>query len=425
MRRFSSTHFYLFSALIFALAIVLDTTGQAQTFQLLHIFTGGQDGYGPSAGLTMDRTGNLYGTAAGGGGGGAGTVFKMTHKNGGWLFTPLYSFAGGNDGGNPYARVIFGPDGSLYGTTFAGGGCSSGGHCGTVFNLRPSASACKAALCPWTETVLYRFTGGGDGGWPGYGDLTFDQVGNIYGTTQTGGNAACDPPSGCGTVFKLVQSSGGQWTENVLYSFTGLDDGAYPAGSVIFDQSGSLYGTTARNGTYGCGTVFELTPSGAGWTERTLYEFNPSQGDGCVSVAALIFDQLGNLYGTNSSGGLQDGGTVFELTPQQDGTWTEAVLYSFTGTPGSNDGPFGGLAVDAAGNLCGTTYGSGAYLQGNVFKLTPSNGAWEYTSLHDFTGGGDGSQPWGAVVFDSHGNLYGTASSGGANGNGVVWEITP
>ena len=412
------------AALVTVLGLVLLTqAAQAQTFVPLHEFTGGQDGENPAAGLTTDRAGNLYGTTQNGGNG-HGTVFKMAHKKGGWLFTPLYSFAGGNDGATPYARVIIGADGSLYGTTTAGGGngCSGGRGCGTVFNVRPSVVACTTALCPWTETVLYRFTGGNDGATPSFGDLIFDQAGNVYGTTEQGGGTECNG-SGCGTVFKLTRSSGGRWAESIVYSFTGANDGGSPIGGVIFDMNGNLYGTTAAKGSYNCGTVFQLTPSGSGWAEHTLYPFNPNQGDGCSSFAGLAFDNSGNLYGTNLTGGYQGGGTVFELM-SVSGNWTETVLYAFTSQ--YNDGPMASLAVNPGGtNLFGTTTFSGAYGLGNVFKLTLSNGSWMYTSLHDFLGYNDGSNPGGSVILDANGNLYSTASSGGGDGGGVVFEITP
>jgi uncharacterized repeat protein (TIGR03803 family) len=156
-------------ALICALTVIATKLAQAQTFKVIYTFTGGQDGGGPNAGLTMDRAGNLYGTASGGGAHGYGTVFKLAPKGSGWIFTPLYSFQGGTDGANPIARVIFGPDGSLYGTTTDGGNssCQRGPGCGTVFKLQPSPTACKTALCPWKETVVYRFTGGSDGANPG------------------------------------------------------------------------------------------------------------------------------------------------------------------------------------------------------------------------------------------------------------------
>ncbi len=181
---------------LFALLVLMSPSAQAQTYKVLYNFTGQQDGGAPYAGLTMDRAGNFYGTTQGGGKGN-GTVFKLASKGPGWIFTPLYSFQGSPDGAQPLARVIFGPDGSLYGTTSGGGA----GY-GTVFKLQPSPIACKTALCPWSETVLYRFTGGNDGGNPQNGDLLIDQSGTIYGTTLNGG------AYGHGAVFSLTPSHG-------------------------------------------------------------------------------------------------------------------------------------------------------------------------------------------------------------------------
>jgi hypothetical protein len=165
---------------------------QAQTFTVLHNFTGGLDGSSPYAGLSMDGGGNLYGTTSAGGTG-YGAVFELSRKGSGWVFHPLYSFAGGTDGEGPVARVIMGPNGTLYGTTYAGGvpGCSGGYGCGTVFNLRPSPIVCRAVLCSWVETVLYSFNGDSDGANPLLGDIVFDQSGNLYGTTENGGGVGC------------------------------------------------------------------------------------------------------------------------------------------------------------------------------------------------------------------------------------------
>jgi uncharacterized repeat protein (TIGR03803 family) len=399
---------------------------QAQTFTILHAFTAGADGAVPYAGLTMDKSGNLYGTAAFGGAADSGTVFKLSHKGSGWVFTPLYSFQGGNDGVSPQARVIFGRDGTLYGTTFygGGGGCSWPG-CGTVFNLRPPAHACKAVLCPWTKTMLYQFTGGIDGANPGLGDLIFDEAGNIYGTTIFGGS------NDKGTVYELTPSNGG-WTASVLYSFGGhsLTPSSNPYGGMIFDTTGNLYGTTTHGGIQGpscpvsndrgCGTVFKLTPSSGGWTETDLYDFTGGS-DGFLPTGGVIFDQTGNLYGTTPLGGSGGGGTVFMLTPDLNGGWTFSLLYSFSVGYGS----YASLTMDSLGNLYGTTYGDGLGY-GNVFKLTPSSGGWTETDLYDFTGGSrDGGNPYCAVTVDAQGNIYGTASSGGFYGYGVVWEITP
>lgn len=393
---------------------------QAQTLNDLHYFSG-PDGATPEAGLTIDAAGNLYGTTSAGGAG-YGTVFKMSLKNGHWVINQLYSFAGGNDGDDPEARVVFGPDGALYGTTSEGGGADAG----TVFVLRPPLSSCKSALCPWNETVIYRFTGGLDGGDPEYGDLTFDKDGNIYGTASEGG--AYD----YGVVYKLTRS-GNNWTQSVLYNFANNPDGATPLSGVIFDKAGNLYGTTqygggrAGCGTFGCGVVFQLTPSDSGWTETIIHAFKADQTEGNFPVGGLYIDSSGNLYGTTCYGGTTFGGTVFEMSPAGGGSWTFTLLNN--GLPLYDGfivaGPLGNLNMDSAGNLYGTTYGGGIYDGGTVFKLTPSSGQWTYTSLHDFEDQQDGYYPYGTVVFDKAGNMYGTTEGAGGGVPGVVFQIVP
>ena len=258
---------------------------QAQTLSILHTFTGGGDGGEPYAGLTIDQAGNLYGTTSTGGAG-YGTVFKLSHVGTGWILSTLYTFEGGNDGATPQARVVFGPDGTLYGTTSYGGA----GY-GAVFSLRPPGQPCRSTNCPWTETVLYRFTGTVDGAIPGYGDLAFDAAGNIYGTTM-GGGANCSPYYHCGVVFKLSRS-GGSWTESVLYSFSPSgNDGLIPDSGVVLGSAGNLYGTTVLGGVDGGGVVFQLTQSGSAWTETVLHSFGGSN-DGDGPVGGLIMDQPG------------------------------------------------------------------------------------------------------------------------------------
>jgi len=408
-------------AIAFMLVVAAPQPAQAQTFNVLHTFTGGKDGGAPWAGLTMDGAGNLYGTASEGGitGGncgldGCGTVFQLKHKGSGWVFNPLYEFTGGSDGANPEARVIFGPNRTLYGTTNRGGTDGNG----TVFNVRPFASVCKTVLCPWMETVLYRFTGDPDGHAPEYGDLVFDQAGNIYGTTGSGGNSF-------GTVYELTPSGGG-WTESVLYAFS-HSDGDAPTGGVILDNAGNLYGTTNNGGLFDFGTVFELTYSmGFGWSESFLYSFQNGS-DGSNPSAGLIFDQSGNLYGATLHGGSGGGGTVFKLTPSSGG-WTFSLVYSLTGTQNHSCGPIGKLVMDGAGNLFGTANCDGEYNAGSVFKLTPSGNSWIYTDLHDFCSYpncSDGGYPRSNVVIDANGNLYGTTSGNGQTQTfSTVWEIT-
>ena len=395
-------------AIVFPLTVIATQAAQAQTYTYtkLHNFTGGQDGSTPYAGVTFDKAGNnLYGTAFTGGSG-LGAVYRLKRKGSDWIFSPLFEFNGG-PGANPLARVVFGPSDALYGTTLDY-------TYGTVFSLRPSVRACTTALCLWTETVLYDFSYPGANA-PGYGDLLFDQPGNIYGTTQGGGN------SNLGIVYELTPP--GSWnTESLLYSFSG-SDGANPYNGVIFDSSGNLYGTTYNGGVYGYGTVFELTES-IGWTESCINSFRNGS-DGSYPWAGLIFDQSGNLYGATSDAGTGGGGTVFKLTPGANCNWTLKTLYSFTGTAGKRCGPRASLWMDpAAGNLYGTTYCDGGNQAGNIFELTNVGGGnYTYTGLYDFTGGNDGGNPISNVIMDSSGNLYGTASTGGSQNVGVVWEL--
>ncbi|MFZ0312831.1 MAG: choice-of-anchor tandem repeat GloVer-containing protein [Candidatus Korobacteraceae bacterium] len=415
-----------------SLLVLLAMAVQAQTYSVIHNFTGGADGAGPG-GLIIDAAGNLYGAAAGGGLSSqncddtCGVVFKMKSSGQGWVLTPLYQFQGGSDGSSP-AGVVFGQDGTLYGITTLGGmPCPSETQrgCGTIFNLRPQPAACKSALCPWTESVLYRFAGGSTDGAIPVGQPIFDHAGNLYGATYEGGVYTANCASGndwCGTIFELTPSNGG-WSENLPYIFTGGDDGSNPEAGVTLDAAGNLYGTAEVNGAGGGGTVFELTPSGSGWIENTLHSFTGNGSSGYFPAAGLIFDPAGNLYGTTQYGGGADG-TVFELSPAGSG-WTFNQVYSFAG-PLDLHGPLAPVLRDSAGNLYGTTFevGGGANV-GEVFELSPSNGGWTYTVLHYFTDDhGDGGLPTSNLAMDAHGNLYGTTTTGGTDQLGTVWEIT-
>jgi uncharacterized repeat protein (TIGR03803 family) len=402
---------------VLALACVLVTASplRAQTFSVIHNFTGDADGDNPFAGLTIDRAGNMEGTSAGGGSKNAGAVYKLMHSGAGWTVNSLYVFQGSPDGQTPESRVIIGPDGNLYGTTFRGGSgnCSDGPGCGIVYRLNPPPTFCRSVLCPWEETILYRFTGGADGGQPGFGDLLFDSAGNIYGTTTAGG-AFND-----GVVFKLIKSNG-SWMESVLYSFTGGQDGGSPYGGLTFDPAGNLFGTTPGGGAYQGGTVYELTPSGFGWTEHTLHSLQPAT-EGSYSTAGLIFDGAGNLYGTAQGSGPNNGGTVFEMMPS-GGSWNFTLLYALTGLNGGG-GPASALTMDQSGNLYDTREG---WIDGNdggsVFELSRSAGGWSYTLLHQFEFN-EGAAPIGGVSIGANGTLYGTASLGSTS-PGTVWQIT-
>jgi len=392
---------------------------QAQTFTVIHTFTGGDDGAAPLAGLIMDRAGDLYGTASSGGlvssncewplsATQCGTAFQLKHAGSGWFFTPLYLFQGGSDGYRPAARMVFGTNGLLYGTTLAGGGYSCSYYtqgCGIVFQLRPPANACKTAICNWNETVIYRFDGTG----PESGPLVFDQAGNLYGTAGGGDGSY---------VYDLSPGSGG-WTQNVL-SFFNNGDSLY--NGVVFDAAGNLDGADAGAG---YGGVYQLTHSGSGWTFHRLFDITDIGAEGLDPLGGVILDNAGNIYGSTAGYGPNGGGTVFELSA---GTWNFNLLYGFSSNL-AFPGPEESLTMDAAGNLYGTTDEDGAYAKGNVFKISPSSNGWIYTDLYDFTGGSDGAYPVSNVVIDAQGNLYGTTSEGGAGscqyGCGTVWEITP
>jgi uncharacterized repeat protein (TIGR03803 family) len=406
---------------IFLLTIVasLSADAHAQAFSVIHNFaTSDGNGIGPSAGVTI-RGGLLFGTATNGGGDihnpGNGTVYQLTRSGSQWSISLLHLFNSSNDGVNPEAKVFFGPDGHLYSTTHSGAQNLSG----TVFQLTPPLSICRTvAGCAWKEKIVHQFTSYPDGYAPDAADLAFDAQGNIYGTTHYGGL----PFSPGGIVYEL-QPSGNNWTEKILYSFRRQPDGEGPAGGVIRDKDGNLFGTTRIGGLQNFGTVYELTNvPGTGWVETILYNFQNAS-DGENPWAGLVMDPSGNLYGATTGGGSAGGGTIFELSPSGS-TWNFTVLYSLPGTAGG--GPKAALTLDTAGNLYGTAEWDGANrFHGSVFTLTNTGNGWTYTSLHDFTGGADGGNPRCSVTIDRDGTLYGTTPAGGSDNDGVVWMIKP
>ena len=408
------------AALIIVIVVTLalpPAAAAADRYKVLHAFNG-SDGEIPEAGLILDAAGNLYGTTDSGGAYGPGTVFKLTpNSDGSWTESVLYSFKGGSDGGNPDAGLISDAAGNLYSTTNRGGDlsqCSPYG-CGTVFKLTPNADG------SWTESVLHTFKG------PNFaypGGLIFDASGNLYGTTYEGG------AFGDGSVFKLTPNADGSWEESVLHSFHNKGGGGGPASGLIFDASGNLYGATAFGGDLksqlcnglGCGVVFKLTPNADGsWTESVLHDFNGR--DGVAPNGGLIFDAAGNFYGTTEHGGTDQFGTVFKLAPNADGSWTESVLYRFRGNPA--DTPFAGLIFDGAGNLYGTASSLQSENDGAAFELSPNqDGSWTYSFIHVFQGK-PASTPSAGLVLGDSGTLYGTTGYCNTSCKGVVYQITP
>ena len=402
------------------------------------------------SGVIFDAAGNLFGTTESGGSldcgsPGCGTVFELTRREDGkWREKVLYNFCTVQDcadGSVPSGGLIFDTAKNLYGTTIEGGtgACNlpSGGTCGTVFQLTPGGNG------HWKEKVLHSFAFDGmDGIYPD-GGLILDKAGNLYGTTSEGGTGPCEDDYhdvvGCGTVFQLTPTANGKWAEKVLYSFNDTD-GDGPEG-LIFDRLGNLYGITGSGGSRGVGAVFELSRGKDGkWREKVLYNFCIASNcaDGDVPNGGLIFDAGGNLYGTTYFGGAYGDGTAFRLVPGKNGTWTEKTLHSFNGRDGRN--PDAGLILDAEGNLYGMTWVGGASggdctLCGTVFKLTRNGGGtWTEKVLHSFTEGrADGILPFGGLIFDAAGHLYGTTAFGGALGGcdgndigcGIVFEIKP
>jgi len=386
------------------LLMVIATPVAAQTYHVIYNFSGCGDGCYPSSTILMDGAGSLYGATEFGGSAcgtqGKGVVFRLKRAGNGWVETPIHIFTGGpNDGEGPIMNdgLTVGPDGGFYGTTGFGGQLGDG----TVFRVRPPARACTTALCPWVEEVLYSFGGPNDGFEP-TAKVAFDAAGNIYGTTAFGG-------SNSGTVFQLRRTGSG-WTESIIGDFGGI-----LFAGVTLDADGNVYGVDYEGGP-GLGEVFQLTPSGSGWAMHSIHAFQGS--DGQLPAGGLIFDAAGNLYGSTQAS-RNGGGTVFQLSPAGGG-WTLRTLYQLERA----FGPDSALTMDAQGNLYGTLPQSGAGL-GSVFKLARDGDNWTYVDLHDFAGGNEGQAPLGGVTLGSDGNLYGTTSAGGANGAGVVWQITP
>jgi uncharacterized repeat protein (TIGR03803 family) len=397
---------------IFAVSLLgTGTHAVAQQEKVLHSFNDdGIDGIYPTGSLiTPYGNGVLYGTTYGGGADNLGTVFLVDTKSG--AETVLTNVRLDIPHGS---LTCCGSNGNLFGTTLAGGHRGAG----TVFEVLPTKTG-------GVETVLYRFKH--DGLLP-YGDLALGpSIGNhfaLYGTTNAGG------AYGGGTVFEVLHEGGLIWKVTGLYSFhaDSLTDGSFPFGGVTIDAAGNLYGTTDGGGTYGSGTVFELSPTAGGsWVEKVLHAFESNGTDGGLPTGGLILDAAGNLYGTTASGGAYNSGTVFELTPAGEGNWTETVLHNFNDDGMDGFGPRASLIFDTAGNLYGTTILGGTYGYGTVFELTPAGGGiWTETLLHSFAGSpDDGANPVAGLVIGTSGILYGTTNVGGTYHYGTVFQIEP
>lgn len=320
----------------------------------------------------------------------------------------LYSFTGSADGSFPHGGVIADSKGDLYGVTTSGGTT----HSGVVYKLsRPSKGQTA-----WTQTTLYAFTGGNDGGNP-QAALLKDGAGHLFGTTYSGG------ASGEGVAFELTKYKGA-WKYHLLWSFTGNNDGGAPSGSLIEDSAGNLYGTTTSGGTGVVGTVFELSPPAVkhqAWTEKVLYNFTGNN-DGGEPMGNVLLGADGNLYGTTAGYGQSNYGTIYRLTPD-GGNWDFSVLHAFQGG-GDGEVPRDGLIQDSEGTLYGTTAGFDSSY-GNVFKINTDGS--NYGVIYTITGGQGftGNGPWQTVSMDNSGALYGTTYADGASSLGEVFKLTP
>ncbi len=392
-------------AILFLLPAVAFAAGPK--LQVLHTFLGGSDGDRPRASLIADSQGNLYGTTPMGGLNtnclntgqiGCGVVFELsppTKIGGSWRETILYRFTGGSDGAVPEASLIFDSAGNLYGTTGEGGAfdgvCNNAVNdigCGVVFELSPQAGGA------WTEKTLYAFTGNLDGASP-QANVTFDSAGNLYGTTQSGGfcQSGCSEPYGYGVVFELTPNGTQSWTETTLYAFQGLLDGELPLAGVVFDPIGNIYGTSSSS-------VFELTPpsgQGQNWTFIAI-------GIAGFENSGIVLDSAGNLYGSS----VANPGSVLEFSPLGNGSWNESTLYTFGG---KNNNPVGGVVFDSAGNIYGPVAGP---FCGGLYRLQNMDNVWTEAGVDFYKQQNQPCEPQTALIFGKWGALYGTTSQGGS-----------
>ena len=392
---------------ITAAIFLLPASWAGDEYKVLHSFGKGKDGAGVFAGVALDNEGNLYGATTGGGAYGHGTAFQLTPGSGGeWTETILHSFCAISrckDGSSPSGVLVLDSKGNLYGASNV-----------ATFEIKRKAGG-------WTFLVICDCIT----------PSVFDAVGNLYGIGGPGTHQA-------GAVAELSPSADG-WKETLLHSFCSWPpncrDGEPPEWGLSWDAAGNLYGTTEFGGDHcapecnpNCGVVYQLQALGGGeWKYHRIHSFAASPNDGVLPQYGVTVDPKGNVYGTTLYG-VSTSGTVYELSPQQDGSWKETILYSFPNPEKNGGAPAGGVTFDNQGNLYGTASAGGdpSCNCGVVFKMTPqANGKWNYTVLHRFHGT-DGVGPGYNLIFDKDfKHLYGTTVEGGSGGYGVVYEITP
>jgi uncharacterized repeat protein (TIGR03803 family) len=423
----------LFRLLIPAvLALMANSTASATGYSVLYSFcqTDCPDGNLPVGRLLRDASGTLYGVSYYGGANSGGMVFSLTPKNGAWQFQTLYAFCAVldcTDGHNPDAGLIADSQGNLYGTTENGGSLSGG----DVFELIPNKHRTR-----WKLKVLYDFCPQSsclDGRSPNTpltyqgaaSGALYDGVSALYGATFIGG------AYGDGAIFSLTPKGGARkWAEKILYSFCpnqGCADGELPSGGIALDGAGNLFADTQSGGDANMGTVVELSPAGHDWNETRLYSFCAAKDckDGSAPSGSLLLDASGDVIGTVQTGGANNGGAIFKLSPSGS-AYAQSLLYSFCQQQKCADGqkPRTGVAMDSAGDLIGTAAGGGTkYTGGTVFNLKGSLDVL-YSFCTSFTCP-DGKAPGDAPVEDGQGDLFGMTTGGGAYGDGAIYEVTP
>jgi uncharacterized repeat protein (TIGR03803 family) len=371
------------------------------SYSIIYSFNGNNgSAWQPWSGVVVNP-GMVIGTTEQGGAYGYGTVYALLQTSSRtWSYQTMHSFSSSDNGAAPTTALVQDASYRLYGT-----GAEQ------IFQLSPTA------LLSRKFSPVYNFTGGNDGDCSDLCSVSIDTAGNLYGSTPQGG------ADGAGVVFK-VDSSG----YSVIYTFTGGSDGGWGIGPVAIDAQGNVYGTADQGGAYGMGVVYRLSPTGdpSTYTYSKLHDFSGGD-DGAGPWGGIILGHDGNLYGTTESAGSGYGGTVFQMTPNGDGTWSESVIHAFAANGTDGYQPLAPPTMDNAGNLYGTTVeGSSSHGFGTVYKLTNSNGNWTESIVHDFQGEpSDGSGPFGPVTIDGSGNIFGTTQQGGVYSNGgTVWEIS-
>jgi uncharacterized repeat protein (TIGR03803 family) len=383
---------------------------------VLYAFRGGSDGYNPLSGLFVAENGALLGITVGGGTNGRGTVFALTPTATGYRKTILHTFGGRDDGADPYSILRADAKGALYGTTISGGASGFG----TVYQLAPATRG-------YIERVIYSFRGGTDGSAP-VAPVVVDANGSLYGTTTAGGTACS-----CGTIYRL-KPSGSEYSETILYAFRGGDDGATPNAGLLAGDHGVLFGTTYAGGPVGGGTVYALEPRSGAYSEVVLHGFGRG-GDGLNPSNGVSRDASGALYGTTSSGGAQNLGTVYQISPSGTG-YAEHLIHSFLGgSDGANPG--GHRLVTAQGVILGATAnggsgaGCGSIGCGTIYELDQLGSSYAEHILYRFNGPPDGRAPLSGIFFGENRALFGTTYYGGvtngrscALGCGTVYRLT-